>query len=1044
MRIFTLTARSLAWYWRTNLAVLLGLASAAGVLGGALLVGQSVRASLRDLVSERLGNVSAVIARSGFVREELAASFERAAGLIALEGVVSHESGGKRAAGVQVFGIDERYWKLQGNSGVAPAGREIVLSAALARELGARAGDSILLRIPKHSAIPLETLHGRKDDTGRTIRLVMKGVADRDFAMRPRQADVRAAYVSLGRLQRDLGQPSMVNAIVTAETEGLEARLRQRVTLADLGVRLRNLEDCKCVSVESDGALISDYLAEMATAAAGSLGLQTTPVLTYLANSLRVRGRQVPYSVVTGIDSELAPSAEDGIVLNDWTARDLGARPGDALELDYYVWMNDGRLHTGTAQFRIDRIVALAGAAADRQLTPDYPGITEARNLRDWDPPFPLDLRRIRPVDEQYWERYRATPKAFVRLGRARQLWGTRFGSLTSLRVSPPSPAFAEALRARLDPAKMGLAVMPVRRQGLEAAQGTTDFGEYFLYFSFFVVVSALLLTGLFFGLGVEQRLSEIGVLRALGFDLSRIRSLFLREGVVLAVAGAALGLGVAVGYGALVMLGLRTWWFDAVHTRFLSLHTSLPALAAGAAGGVAIGLGVLAWTLGRLRGVSPRGLIAGERASIRPARRRAAGAAATVAALALAGASWAGIVDQTGGFFGAGALLLCGTLLLESAFLHARGLARIQGRLTLALRSAAYRPGRSILSIAMIASATFVIVSLDAFRRDTAPADAAGAFSLVADSALPLIHDPGTASGREALGLPATDDVKMVPFRVRPGDDVSCLNLYQPKTPRILGAPASFTRLAGAPWTLLDAPPEDNPLPAIADANSLTYVLHRKVGDVFDAGGVRVRIVAALEDSVFQGELLISEKSFLRAFPEQEGYRFFLLDAPAKKRDEVTRALEEALAGYGFDVQPAAEKLAGFHRVENTYLATFRALGGLGLVLGTLGLGAVLMRNVLERRRELALLAAFGFRRRDLWTIVLAENLFLLLAGIGTGSAAAAVAIAPAIASRGGHLPLASLGVLLAMVIAAGVSASMLATTAALRSPLLAALRSE
>jgi len=167
---------------------------------------------------------------------------------------------------------------------------------------------------------------------------------------------------------------------------------------------------------------------------------------------------------VTALDSGLAPAREDGIALNDWTARELGARVGDTATLEYYVWRSDARLHTGTAQFRVERIVPLSGDAADPDLAPQYPGITESRSFRDWDPPFPLDLTRIRPADEQYWNRYRTTPKAFVRLARGRQLWGTRFGSLTSIRVFPPSPAFAEALRTALDPALAGLTVVPVAR----------------------------------------------------------------------------------------------------------------------------------------------------------------------------------------------------------------------------------------------------------------------------------------------------------------------------------------------------------------------------------------------------------------------------------------------------------------------------------------------------------------------------------------------------------------------------------------------------
>src|SRR5207245_1285535 len=342
--------------------------------------------------------------------------------------------------------------------------------------------------------------------------------------------------------------------------------------------------------------------------------------------------------------------------------------------------------------------------------------------------------------------------------------------------------------------------------------------------------------------------------------------------------------------------------------------------------------------------------------------------------------------------------------------------LAPVGGQITLGLRSATYRPGRSILCIALIASATFLIVSLDAFRREGASMGTGG-FPLMAESVLPLIHDPNTAIGRDALNIPPLEGVGFVPFRLRPGDDASCLNLYQPRNPRILAPPAAFLGRArfqfqdsvvktANPWLLLESQPADGVIPAIADANSLTYALHLKLGEEFVLDQTRFRIVAALQDSIFQGELLISERNFLRLFPDAEGYRFFLLSALPGKAQELTGVLEGALADYGFDVQPAEARLAGFHKVENTYLSTFRSLGALGLVLGTVGLGAILLRNVLERRRELALLRAVGYRPRHLVEMVLAENVLLLLLGLATGTACALLAIAPAVSLRGGERP--------------------------------------
>ena len=135
---------------------------------------------------------------------------------------------------------------------------------------------------------------------------------------------------------------------------------------------------------------------------------------------------------------------------------------------------------------------------------------------------------------------------------------------------------------------------------------------------------------------------------------------------------------------------------------------------------------------------------------------------------------------------------------------------------------------------------------------------------------------------------------------------------------------------------------------------------------------------------------------------------------------------------------------MAAFHRVENTYLATFQMLGALGLLLGTVGLAAVLLRNVLERRRELALLRAVGYRSTHLSLMVIAENAFLLFVGLVTGTVCAVLAIAPAWLERGGQWPVASLGGLLVAVAVTGLAASVLATVAAWRLPLLESLRAE
>ena len=244
----------------------------------------------------------------------------------------------------------------------------------------------------------------------------------------------------------------------------------------------------------------------------------------------------------------------------------------------------------------------MTGIGGDRTLTPDYPGISDAADMTSWDPPFPVELKRVRPKDEEYWDAWRAAPKAIVPLA----------DGPADLGIALRPGVVAAAVGARADrcaghrPAAAGVSARSVRDAAAAAAQGTTDFGEYFLYFSFFLVVSALLLAYLFFAVGLEQRTREVGLLAAVGFSPAAIRGSFVREGFVLAAIGAIIGAAAAVGYGALIMYGLRTWWVGAVGTTRLELHVAPASLAAGVIGAFAAGL--LALWLGRARDEPPLG----------------------------------------------------------------------------------------------------------------------------------------------------------------------------------------------------------------------------------------------------------------------------------------------------------------------------------------------------------------------------------------------------------------------------------------------------
>ncbi|HET9469012.1 MAG TPA: ABC transporter permease, partial [Vicinamibacterales bacterium] len=258
MKAHTLRLRSLRYYWRTNVAVIGGVAIAVAVLAGALMVGVSVRASLRDLVLERLGRADRVVLADGFFREQFAGAFDRAVPLIVAEGFVAAQESGRRASRVQVYAVDDRFWQFHGLERVsAPEGNDALLSEGLAAELAAAEGQSVILRLESASEIPTESLHGRKEDVGRSVRLTVRQVLARadlgEFSLSPRQGSVRAVFVPLRRIQALVEQRDRANAILVAglDTAAVEQRVRQSAGVEDFGLRVRALDALGVIAVES-------------------------------------------------------------------------------------------------------------------------------------------------------------------------------------------------------------------------------------------------------------------------------------------------------------------------------------------------------------------------------------------------------------------------------------------------------------------------------------------------------------------------------------------------------------------------------------------------------------------------------------------------------------------------------------------------------------------------------------------------------------------------------------------------------------------------
>ncbi len=164
---------------------------------------------------------------------------------------------------------------------------------------------------------------------------------------------------------------------------------------------------------------------------------------------------------------------EDGIFVNEWLASDLGLKPGDTVRLDYFVPGPLRKLEEHSVSMKVERVVPMEGIFGDMNLMPELPGLSDAGHCRDWEAGIPIDLEKIRDKDEDYWNEFRGTPKAFISLRTATGLWKNRFGDYTAMRyraVEMDAVAIEKVFRDNLDPADLGIRV---RNFGIRHAGST-------------------------------------------------------------------------------------------------------------------------------------------------------------------------------------------------------------------------------------------------------------------------------------------------------------------------------------------------------------------------------------------------------------------------------------------------------------------------------------------------------------------------------------------------------------------------------------------
>ncbi|MDR3194618.1 MAG: ABC transporter permease [Tannerella sp.] len=942
MKRTQLLRANIACYLRFYKLIALAVLIAQAVVTGSLTVGASVRATLVKRVNERLGRTETVLfAGNSFFDDRIGLEGSR---ILLGNGFISDAG---RLLPVMVWGTDEYD---------IPAGGA-KMNEALAAELSSPAS-GMVLRLPATGLVPSGSLFVTGNYTT-AIRLSDAGRVEVErggnLSLKNEQSIPRNLFVNRAELASLLGVAGKVNLILS-EKHLSAGDVAAAWTPAHSGLRENRTGDC--TEISSDRIFIPYEAVE--TLRADNPGANR--LFSYLANGMEHAGHRLSYAFATAVDRYRGRTlAADELILSDYTAAHLHAQVDDTVRLTYYTSADLKTLHEDTIRARVAAIVPLQEWLADTTLSADFPGLTDMENCTGWDSDLPIDMSLVTREDEDYWAKYRATPKVILSFQAVGDSWRNAYGSATAVRF--------DAARGRVEtdgltPAMFGLQALYPREAALKAARNGVDFSSLFLSLGFFIILSAFLLMLVPLSEMMYRRKDEIRLLAALGYPRKRILRLFLREAAPVALLASLPGIAAGVCYTWLVLILLGSLWKGATHTGGFILFPDVPVLLAGTIVSLGIALLLLRITIARsLKQESPR------------------------------------------------------TQSLSFRWNRPFGRSKL-------IRASLYaNRKRALLSFFTLAAGVGIVFSVGLNRRGFTDSrqllSGTGGYTLWCESSVPIYHNIATPQGRDRLALTELPEHAQVLQLLRyRADDASCLNLNRVSQPTVLGVDMERLKSSdfkirqsiypdGAPVFDMVQSAVDSVYPVLIDGTTLAWGLMLKPGDTvyYESGrGKRVglRLAGVLDNSVFQGNVLLDKTLFSELWGEITGSEIILFKVDGAGADQTRQLVSQALSEYGVSVTGTAGRLAEFNSVTDTYLSIFLTLGGIGLLLGVAGFIIVVRKDLVSRKKQIALYRSLGFTRKRIASLLFRESVTVPLSAILAGVAVSLACVVSGLANVG------------------------------------------
>jgi putative ABC transport system permease protein len=1081
--IFHIVIRSVKFYKKPVLYQVLLIALFSAVITGSLLTGRSVKESLKKSASERLGNTGILINTGVRYFEPSLAEILKDSVRIKCVGILEINSScqslisQKSAFNTHVFGIKSDFFVFHGKDPVTINPGEVAINKKLAEYLGLNTGDELIIRFREISDIPGDAPFSPAKASGGSIVMKIGRILEPsdagNFSLSINQIIPMNIFMNLSDLKDSNGKAAKMNRLLIEDKNGynldeIESTLTQILKPSDIGLTIRKVNKTGEFELVSDRIFLEETLIKKIKNRIPS----SAPVYTYLANRLNYDTRSTPYSFISALPSSLYPEISDGngMIINKWLAGDLGVSENDTVEMFWYSPDSLNKLVERSNKFVVMGIAEMQGIWSDSLLMPDFPGISGSKSCSDWDAGALIKMDRIRQKDEDYWNKYKGTPKAFINYEKGKELFGNIYGEATSIRFPAgiSKKEIEDKLSGSFKPSETGFTLADLSVESVRAANESVDFSILFISLGFFLILASIVLLSFSVSSYFDSKKDQIKTIFALGFKNAWIEKLLLLESGLIALTGCITGTLAGYFVNILITGALNSVWNGAVQTNTLEAFFNYVPILSGF--GITLFITLLLITI-KVK-LYLKKLNTKEKdvhISHSPFRNLMGFLFFLTFTVALFTISVLNKDLEAALSFSAGTALLISLLLFWRQYYLGWDIFKNNKRKSLSSLYYSFYPANGLSPILFISAGIFAVFITGANRMDfnethLKRSGGTGGYLLWCENAIPIKEDLNSPSGRKTYSLynEGLNEISFVPAKRSSGDDASCLNLNHVTAPPLLGldptdfiSKSSFTFssvLKGGslnnPWQFLNKASENNTIYGIADQSVLEWGLKIKIGDTLilraeNGQPLNIIIAGGLKSSVFQGYVLIGLENFTKFYPSVSGSSVLLVDGNPDLTNIYKSALTDRFGNNGINVEKTGDRLASFYEVTNTYLSVFGVFGAFGMVIGIAGLGFVILRNYNQRKKEFALMLAVGFTQLRIKKIIINEQMLILFAGVSTGIISATIATLPSVLNSP-DIPWLNLFLMILAIIVTGIAAILLTVRSIMKKSLVASLKKE